>query len=320
MKNTFKDAYIYSLLNLDKVAQKIVTEVNPKLDNYKIDDENLNAITSDIKSKANGIGKEKIIRCINNGDIILINAPGISLPAWCIPINGKIIAVCNIFGKVRVSKDKKLVYQVKEIFGLLVVADTLKNFFRSEGKFLYNSSLISNIGVVYSRIFMRVIDSMFSVNSIGNERESQFIEYMIIKFYLRRVVEKKLDSRQEASNIASIMSKSKKNSTIVYSIAQHEARASEFDDSQDFKSIDTFCKAMAKNINGLNRLETNILIRKMIMLLGEKSALMLETPQFLFAYLASSAYSTNLIKDYQVASIAGDLLGNIAADIVSIDV
>lgn len=319
MQNSLKDSYVYKVLALDRITQKIANDVVPNLNKHVISDEYLSMITNDVKAKSVGIGKDRIVRNIQVGDIIIINTPGISIPAFCVPKGNKIVAICNIFGKVKVSKDKsQLTYQVKEIFGLLVVAETVKNFFRNEGKFLYNSQLISNVGAIYARMMMRVIDSMFSINVIGNERESQFIEYMIIKFYLRRVIEKNLKPNDESANIASIINKSKKNSTILYSVGQHQTRSETFP-AETFTNLDTFCKAMAENVSSLRNLETNVLLRKVILQLGEKATLMLENPQFLFAYLASSAYNTNLIKDFQMASIGGDLLASVAASIMDID-
>ena len=321
MKYSLRDSYIYSLLNIDSVVNKIGTQINTNLDNYKISDDQLNIIISDIKGKSANVGKDKLIKHLQLKEIILVNAPGITIPAWCIPSqNGGIIAVCNIFGKVRINSNNLLTYQVKELFGLIMVANVLRNFFLNENKFLYNSQLIANVGVVYTRLFMRTLDTMFSINAMGNERESQFIEYMISKFYLKRVMEKNFATEQmEVSNIANILRKTKKSSVMVYSIEGHAKNAADYPE-EIFASIDTFCKALAENIPTLNRLETNIFIRKLILLLGEKSALMIESPQYLIAYLTSSAFNTNLIKDFQVAGIAGnDLLSKIALDVSSID-
>lgn len=319
MKKTIKDTYIYDLLNLDDTINRIGSNVNPKIADFAINSEE---IVNDIKHKATVTNKARLLKNIEDGKIVLISAPGVTLPAWCMIDRGSqdVVAVCNLFSKLKIRNETEYRYQIKEVVGLVIVAHVLRTFFLEEKKFLYNSKLITDIGVVYSRMIMRVIDTMFSVNSMGNEQESQFIEYMLIKFYYRRVMERKFSNKDtEVSTYANVMKKAKKNSSVIYNIYGHSEKADAFPE-ETFDSIDNLCKALAFSVPSLSRLETNILIRKLILLLGEKAVLMLESPQYLIAYLTSSAYSTNLIKDFQISNIAGtDMLSSIASTVMNIE-
>lgn len=318
MKKTIKDAYVYDLLNLDSTINMIGSTVNPKLEDYKL---NTEEILNDIKHKSTVTNKHRLIKDIQDGNIILISAPGITLPAWCMQSkDGNIIAVSNLFSKIKIRNEDEYRYQIKEVLGLIIVASVLRNFFINEKKFIYNNKLITDVAVVYSRMIMRVIDTMFSINSMGNEQESQFIEFMLIKFFYKRVMETSFTTKEAAASAyANVMRKSKKTSSITYSIYSHSEKANAFPEDT-FDSIDNLCKALAGAIPSLSRLETNVLIRKLIFLLGEKSVLMLESPQYLMAYLTASAFSTNLIKDFQISNIAGsDLLNSIAANVMNIE-
>lgn len=280
MKHSLKDSYIYDLLGLDVAVANIANKINPNLEEYQLPVADVDAIVSDIKHKAAGYGKDKIISRINNRDIILVNAPSIPLPAWCMQLDGRIVAVCNVFGKVRKDSRGNFAYQIKEVFGLCVVAYVLRAFYINEKKYLYSNQLISNLGGVYVRLMMRVLDSMFSINAMGNERESSLVEFLFAKFYLRRIMEKSTtNAQQELSNIAGIMAKSRTVRSDTSALQSFSNAANDFPDSA-FESIDSLCKALSTSIPNLSRLETNLLIRKLIVTLGERSALMLESPQY----------------------------------------
>ena len=321
MKYSLKDSYLFDIMGLDRITNDIATKISPKLDTFRVTEDQLSQIRSDLKSKASGSGKEKVLNRIDTGKIIFINAPGIPLPAWCMGgANGEVVAICNIYGKSRVDRNGALTYQVKELFGLAVVAYVLRSFYVNERKFVYNNQLVTNMGLIYARMNMRVLDSLFAINAMGNELESNLIEFLLAKFYLRRIMEKESTNAQEVTNIGAIMTKLRtaKSAHTVHTDSFLD-KAESFPDSA-FESIDSLFKAMATSISSLSRLETNVFIRKLIMTLGEKSALMLESPHYLYAYTVSSAYNTNLIKDYQMSTIASqDLLSKVAHEVFALD-
>ena len=319
MKYSLKDSYLYDLLGLNTVVDNIGNKINPKIDEYKISDDSLQQVLGDFKNRATGTGRETIIARIKAGKIILINAPAIPLVSWCMNTPNGVVAVCNIFSKARTDREGRLTYQVKELFGLAVVAYIMRSFFVNEKKFLYTNQLVMNMGAVYVRICMRVIDSMFSVNAMGNERESHLLEYALAKFYLRRLMEKDSTKEQEIANIATIMSKSRSEFKNTISMNAYIDDAESISD-EAYTSIDLLFKELSQKITTLNRLETNLFIRKLIMSLGEKGALILESPQYLYALIASSAYNSNIIKDYQIASVVGSqLLSKVVLDMYNLD-
>lgn len=319
MKNTLKNAYIYDLLGFDRVIREIGNEVNVNLKNYQLSQTQNAAILNDLRYKASGYGKERIVSNVENGKIIFVIAPKVPLPAWCMQNkDGEIVAVCNLFSKVRQNREGNLTYQAKEIFGLTVVAYILRSFYVNESKFVYNNQLLQSAGIMYSRIILRVLDMMFAISASTNTREYRAIAFLILRFYYRRVMEKNASIDQEISNITSIISRivpgaSAVNTTDILPIVE--------DFPEDaFTNIDTLMKALSSSFASLNRLETNLLIRKMIVTFGEKSALMLESPQYLIAYLVSSAYSANLLKDLQIVNVVGNKeIAKLAADVFSLD-
>jgi hypothetical protein len=320
MQYSLKDSYLYDLLGLNIIVDEIGLKINPNIENFKVSDDNINQILSDFKNRATGLGREIVISRIKQGKILLINAPNVPLVSWCMNTPNGVIAVCNIFSKSRTDRENRLTYQVKELFGLAMVSYIMRSFYVNEKKFLYNNQLVSNMGAIYVRICMRVIDTMFSVNAIGNERESHILEYLLAKFYLRRLMEKEGTSKdQETANIATIMAKSRSEFKDTLSMNAYIDDAESFPD-EVFLSIDSLFKEIANRLTSLNKLETNVFIRKLIMTLGEKGALMLESPQYLYALVASSAYNSNIIKDYQIASVVGTkLLAQVTSGMIGLD-
>jgi hypothetical protein len=319
MKNTLKNAYIYDLLSFDRVIKEIGTEVNVNLDKYRLTTAQNAAVLNDLRYKASGYGKERIVSNVESGKIIFVSAPKVPLPAWCMQLpNGEIVAICNVFSKVRQNREGNLAYQAKEIFGLTVVAYILRSFYVNEPKFIYNNKLIQSAGIMYARIILRALDMMFAISASANTREYRAIAFLILRFYFRRVMEKESSIDQEISNITSIISRIVPGASAM-SVTDILPIVEDFPDDA-FQNIDTLMKALSTSFPSLSRLETNLLIRKMIVTFGEKFALILESPQYLIAYLVSSAYSANLLKDLQIVNVVGNKeIANLAADVFNLD-
>ena len=319
MKNSLKDSYIYDLLGFDKIIKEIGNEVNPHIEKYRLSPARNSAVLNDLRYKASGYGKERIVNNAESGKIIFVIAEKVPLPAWCMQLpNGEIVAICNLASKVRVNSEGNLVYQSKEVFGLTVVAYILRSFYVNEPKFILNNQLVQSTGIVYSRLILRILDQLFAISASTNTREYRAIAFVLLKFFYRKVMEKNSSIEQENSNISSIIGR----------IVPGAAASSVVDilpmveniPDEAFKNIDTLMKALAVTMPSLNRLETNLFIRKMIVVFGEKSVLMLESPQYLIAYSVSAAYSVNLIKDLQVVNVIGNKeIAKLAADVFSLD-
>lgn len=303
MKHSLQDAYIYDLLDLNQTVAAIGSKITPNIDNYKISKDQLAAIVNDFKYKATGYGKERIISLIESGKLIFVEAPGIQLPAWCTQGPNGIVCVCNLFGKVRKGREGNIVYQVKEIFGLAVVGYVIRSFYVNEKRIMFSNQLITLIGGFYTKMILRLLDIMFAISSHPGHVEFNGIAFVTARFFLRRVMEKESSIDQEVNNISSILRPI--NPAFGSSVQLVLDTVKDFPEDS-YTSIDKFVKALAAYFPMLNRLEVNLLIRKMITLYGEKSVLMLESPQYLLAYSVSSMYSANLIKDFQMMSILGN--------------
>lgn len=305
MKYTLKDSYVYDLLNLKDNMNLIATKIVPNLEEYKISADHQNMILNDFKYKIRANGKEKIINAIDANKIVLVNAPGVLLPAWALGGSGEITIVVNVAGKAKIGRDDNLVYQAKEIYGLVVLGFVLYQFFNNERKVLTNRVVFLDAGVIYVRMMLSILDQLYSIvlsMDPGRVREYAGIGYILAKFYVRRVMQRESNPQQEEDNVMNILNRVDQMRFATTLTTNVMDSINGFPD-EGYKNIDTLLKAMAEQFDVLNKLETNHFLRKMIMTLGDKSLLMLESPHYLLGYIASYVYNANLIKDFAFKNV-----------------
>lgn len=306
MKNKFSDSYVYTLFDIDKRTRIIGGHILPNIDSYELKGDMLAGVMSDIKMRGTGYSKERLLALLRSGKIRLVNAPEAHLHVWCVPNGhyGDLVAYCNIASKVRVQRDGNLAYQVREILGMVAVAYIVRSFFLNEKVILNNSQLIKTAGFFYTKMVARALDMLFAVTADPTLVDPMLTNAMVTKFYLRRVVEQSYSNKgREYSTISTILQNISKEYVKVADVVL--ARLDKIPD-ESFNTLPDLCKALSEEIPALGKLETNLLLRKMLMTFGEMSVLMLENPQLLFAYMISVTYSANLVRDHALGGIIPD--------------
>lgn len=139
--------------------------------------------------------KNKVIDALTKGDIVFIY-PDATLsfkkinPIWLqmAPDNSKVIAVINgaLYGK----RDKKGVYNIdlRRLYGLAELAFIERSLYLNENMFLMNAGIYKNAAKIYAKLFNKILDKKFSLNLMPSESDK--VNFMIGKFFLRYVLEK----------------------------------------------------------------------------------------------------------------------------------
>ena len=297
---SIKDTYIASILNMDKLFAEL-QKVSTHPEEYELTQEHVKTITSEIKSKITSYGKMAIIDDLNNNYTHLVSNANLSaLISWVTPSdkgdNG-LISYANLFNKVRVKDKYVITFQVREVFGYLMYAYVNRKYIEHAKKVQLNAQLTSNCAIVYTRMIMRVIDSLFATSSIPVQ--SGAISYCIAKFFIRYVMCREIGKQLEHD--------------ICYTVAKRQADVTESSivefasriPDEAYEDTKVFFATLAANFSTLNNMDINLIMRKFISAYGEKSLYMIELFPAFLGFTITSTYSSGLIKDYMFENVSG---------------
>ena len=308
MKATLKDTYVYDLFNMSQSVQTIAGTIIPNLQDYIIKSEDLERIMNDIKYRVTIKSKDKMLELLKTGKVLVVNAPGVMLPVWAAPDpKGGVVAVVNIFGKAKESREGILTYQYREIFGLLAMGVVFYNFYSNERQVLTNRSIFINSGAFYSAMMVNMINKAYPIRKsvmTSSGHELLRIYFILTRFYIRNLMERENDPKTEIANIFNILRLNRELRTSIALAKVDEDLALDIPD-EAYTNINTLITAMAEHIPSLGKAkaETNIILRQFILTLGEKSVLMIESPQYFLALMTSVAVEGMVIRDYAFKSM-----------------
>jgi hypothetical protein len=296
---SLKDTYIGEIVNANRMLTQ-VTGAMTKAEDYRLTKDQLNLISSDIKSKISVSGKQVILDDLESGHIDCLYVPGLNLTGWAINNGKDYTGIANLFGKIKIrDKYSFSSYQPREVFGVLMYAHVQRKYAENYNKLVYSTPLLTNAAIVYTRMVMRVIDSMYATASIPVQ--SAAISYSIAKFFLSYVVERDHPLNKETRNSIAMQVAKQQSSIADSAIAEFGTR---FND-ENLVSLPRLFAGLAESYTVVKDLDVNTFIRKMITMYGEKSLFMIELLSGFLGYTICSAYSSNLIKDFIFESVSG---------------
>ena len=293
MKKTIRDTYIYDVLGLEKAVANCA-KVNAHLEKHALPAALVDAISSEIRYKISVPGRNLILEDLRNGNLTLVDTPEVSsIPTWMLAEDGKIkTAVVNLFGRLRRNPGgDTATFNVREVFALCLIAETVRRFYEKENKVVFNMQLTKLSAIIYTRMVYRVLDTLYSLD-IAPEWVRNRVRANIGFFFLYHLMEKRLNSKDDydASYDA-----------ILTLIPNGKNLASlPIDDlgQENYSDLKTFIGALARIHPSLKDLDVTIFLRKFIMMYGEKALLMLESYPYFLAYVFSVSIGGNILKDF----------------------
>lgn len=293
MKKNISSTFVYSALSIEK-SIPYISKVNGDVDKHVLKKVYLDQILHDIKFKINFPTKNDIVDQLVNGSLVFVEEPNIILPAWSISDGkGNITAtVVNLFGKIK-AKEDILQFNVREVFGLAQIGLTLKNFYLNESKICFNNTLVSAACAIYVRMLHRIIDSLFSLETIP--LMSAQTRYLLAKFFMLYMVE-----REDNETTDALAYKSSGSMVTLQSI-----KGTLNLNEKSFNSLPEFLETLSDNVMILKDLDITSFMRKIIMSYGERSLLMLENYNYFLAIVINSSISGGYVKDYALEGSLG---------------
>jgi hypothetical protein len=299
MQKTIRDTYIYKVLDLESTI-KNCGSVNSNIDKYTLKQEILDAILNDFKFKISFPAKVRVIEEIKSGRITLVDTEMVTaLPTWMVSDDGIRIktAIVNLFGKIKVKDDGTAQFNSREIFSLVIIALTVKDFYQNEAKVLNNLQISKLAVIIYDRIMYRVLDTLYSLD-IGPLHVRELVHVALRFFMLSFLMEKKFVSANNYDNLYNyVLSDLTKDPQKVISnsiVAMDE-----------YKDFPTFISNLSIINPILKDLDIAAFLRKFIMMYGEKALLMIENYQYFLAYIFSVTLNGNIIKDFALETPIG---------------
>jgi len=122
------------------------------------------------------VGSAEIIPVFDNGSIIPT-----SIPSWLIyNEKNRVVAVSNLSPYAK-QGEKELDIDTKKLFGLLQSALVLMRIYHNENKLTNNVNLVKNLTHVYTRMFVRCLDRLYSLNL--DPLQTDKVNYLVAKYF-----------------------------------------------------------------------------------------------------------------------------------------
>lgn len=300
MKRSIRDTFVFKALGLEQTIESCA-EVNANPLSYSIPKEILEEIYNEFKFKITSLQlKNQVMDDIKSGDILIIDSPECAaLQTWMIADGkgGIKHSIVNSFGRIKIKTDGTSQYVTREIFALCVLSIIVKRFFLKEVKILNNLTLIKQSAEAYSAMMIAVIDNLFSIRMSGTV--VTHTEMLIRLFFGAYVLEKRFDVQtDQMDSIFSHILSSKKTGLQGLDITPRKLFG--VNDGNPLESLDSFFKYLSTTSPLLRDLDVGVFLRKMLMMYGEKSLLMVENFQYFLAYIFTVVIGGNLVKDFQM--------------------
>ena len=294
MKKRISDTYLYQALELDNYIKNI-SDVTQNPSKAVLETAHLDQLTNEIRYKINFSTKMSILNRIHSGKMVIINKENLYLPAWVTGSPGKVDKVfVNVFGKVKVKDSTSMVFNPREIFAICQIGYFLEKFQENEARILHNQTIINTSMEIYMRLFFRVIDTIYSVDS--HSGQAMVIRFLINKFFLIYLMEK--DNNEGLNEIAFRPLKSLDNLGRLRTAIGSE-------DPAMYTSLTEFFRILPNYAPILKDLDLAAFLRKFLLLYGEKSLLALENLNMFLAIISSSVIAGGYIRDFAVEQFLG---------------
>lgn len=250
-----------------------------------------------INSKMNFSTKGKIFEYLNNGKIVLIANPEISLPKYLttfgkIGHNKEVTALVDISKYAVIRGDEVSIFP-KTLYGLLQNAAVLLELNKNWNKYVMNIEFIKNGAISYSKLVGKVLDKTFAINV--EPVKSDIIHFYLAKFFLINMC-----GKQPSETIDTIASKACFNGTKMDMMLEEEKA---FDENV-YESIFNLFNNL-KKINGLENLKIRSFVENWVRMYGEGTILALDYLPTFVGMIFSVSIGAGLHRDYIIDSVSG---------------
>ena len=219
----------------------------------------------------NDLQEGVIIPVINDDNDPEMQLPS-TIPSYLINDQGKLAVIVNLSNNMTKSKDGFYNIEPKILFSLLQAGSISRRCFTKYKKLQLNSSFIKSGVAVYSKLFTKTLNKLFSLNTIPDKLDSTY--FLTGLFFLINCLG--LDPNVDSTIQYALISCKNPNAVPARLLL------SKFKKS-DFENIDTFINALANNVSTFRDLKTRTFLDNYIQMYSPTMILSLEyLPIFLF--------------------------------------
>lgn len=271
------DGYIYQtydntidltnkMIELSKTSQILDTELSEQI--------------SQIERRYGFPLKNKVIEDFKSHRVILLyNEKGVRLPST-IPAylmnNGKTLLSCvNMSNYINKNKNGEFHVDTKILYSYMQAGTILASCYQKYQSMINKSSIIKLGSSIYSKLFTKVINKMFTLNV--TPAKIDVINFLSSWFFIHRVLGRDSATVTDINKRYALENCKSANRLTV------ESYINDFDPEVDFVNLDTFIQSLAKNIHGLEDITTRGFVDSYIMSYGPAMMLSLEYLPIFFA-------------------------------------
>lgn len=295
MKKRISDTYVYKVLSLEKYIDNIA-EISKDYGNATITKPQFDLLTNEFRYKINFSTRNAIMQRLLTNKMVIINKENLFLPAWCIrDPHGKVVKTfVNLFGKVKIKDQESMSFTPREVFGVCQIGYFIEKFYDNEARILNNQNITTYATEIYMRLMFRIIDSIYAIDSASNQ--AMVTRFLINKFFLVNVLEK--ENNATTDEMAFRPLKNMDHMTRLKTAIGNE-------DPTMYNSLEEFFAMLPNYVPVLKNLELSAVLRKYVLLYGEKSLLILENYYMFLAIISSSVISSGYIRDFAIEQFLG---------------
>lgn len=275
MPKNITDTYLFK--EYDKSIKLTNTILKLTTTGEVLTEDDLKENISEIERRYYFTSKNTVITDFKTGRIRLLYNPGVrfpnTMPAFLINTGKHINCIVNVSNVMHKNKEGFYNVETRTLFNLMQSGSILVKCYTDKG-ISSKSQLIKLGSSMYSKLFAKILNKMYSIN-ISPERQDIII-YMSSLFFIRNLLGRTSDGLKEL-NKKYALENCKTSSRLIVNDALYK-----FNDD-DFKSLDTFIKALARNVSGLEDLTTRAFVDNYILSYGPTMIFSLEyLPIFLY--------------------------------------
>lgn len=296
---SINSTYIFNLydgtLHLNNTMMKLMT------DSKIVGDDEIGEYTSSFEKRYSFPLKNKVMEDYRTGRIKLIyndkdyRLPN-TIPCFLVNSTNGINCIVNISNYCRVTKSGVYNIDGKVLFSLMQAGDIMATTYQRFALIKNKSNLIRLGSRMYSKLFAKVMNKMFSLNV--TPAKNDIITFLAGMFFIQNIMGRDEESLLDINKRYAL--ENCKNSSML--VLEDTARL--FDFSKDLADLDTFIKAIADKVPGLEDLTTRAFTEQFVTSYGPNMLLSLEyLPTFISnlgcvtvgSYLNNQASIENLL-------------------------
>jgi hypothetical protein len=284
LPDSFRDNIIKSM-----TSELLLTKYNVNRDRLK---DNLSVIQRRYKYPS----KVRVIESVESGEVIPVfdsaSVIPTSIPAWLVYDKSKnIVAIANLSPYAKEGK-VDLEIDIKKLFGCIQAGLVVLGLYTSENKVINNANILKNATYIYTRMFARCLDRIYSLNL--DPLQTDRVSYQIAKFFQIHLMSRENNATTKNLAMTTIPGQTPK--------ASLERMDEEY--VLDYSSLTKFVESLSSSSPALSNLTIRSFMEVWIKMFGSSALFAVESGIYFFVAVMSAASLSGMNTELIINNLA----------------